>query len=63
MPIFTYKCTKCGHEFEVMHSHAYSLRECCPVCGATTKRLIKPVNARFKGPGFYETDYKRKETK
>jgi predicted nucleic acid-binding Zn ribbon protein len=36
----------------------------CPYCGMTTKKkALTTPNVHFKGKGFYETDYKRKDSK
>jgi len=63
MPTYDYKCSKCGHVFEIFHSiKDHSLKE-CPECKGQLKRLIGTGSGIiFKGSGFYETDYKRKHT-
>jgi putative FmdB family regulatory protein len=60
MPTYEYICGNCGHEFEQFQSiTARPLRK-CPECGkANLKRLIGcGSGVIFKGPGFYETDYR-----
>ena len=60
MPTYDYRCEKCEYEFEKFQSiTADSLRK-CPKCGKNSlKRLIGTgAGVIFKGPGFYETDYK-----
>jgi putative FmdB family regulatory protein len=62
MPTYEYICDNCGHEFEQFQSiTARPLRK-CPECGkANLKRLIGcGSGVIFKGPGFYETDYRSK---
>ena len=57
MPIYEYRCLKCGHQFEKMQNigdHAVSR---CEKCGERVTRLFHPVAVRFKGSGFYTTDY------
>ncbi|MBN2719556.1 MAG: zinc ribbon domain-containing protein [Proteobacteria bacterium] len=35
MPIFEFKCVKCGHQFEtITSSREDGSTLCCPVCGA-----------------------------
>ena len=60
MPTYEYICGSCGYEFEQFQSiTARPLRK-CPECGkASLKRLIGcGSGVIFKGPGFYETDYR-----
>jgi putative FmdB family regulatory protein len=63
MPTYDYKCSKCGHKFEVFDRiSAPPLRQ-CPVCNQKTAyRLIGAgIGLIFKGSGFYITDYRKKE--
>ena len=54
MPIFEYRCGKCGREFEELESVANrdKPRE-CPACGARVKRMISTFSARVaaESPG------------
>jgi putative FmdB family regulatory protein len=35
MPVYEYKCTKCGEKFEVKHSYFQNKKQVkCPKCGA-----------------------------
>ena len=64
MPTYEYECTNCGHAFEVSQKMSDKPLHECPKCKGSVKRLIgKGSGIIFKGSGFYETDYKRKETK
>lgn len=59
MPIYEYRCDHCGHELEVMQKLADPPLTDCPECGEVgLKKLISPVGFRFKGGGWYETDFK-----
>ena len=65
MPTYDYVCESCGHKFEQFQSmKAGSLRK-CPKCGKTSvKRLISMgAGVIFKGPGFYQTDYRSESYK
>ena len=65
MPTYEYICGNCGYEFEQFQSiTARPLRK-CPECGkANLKRLIGcGSGVIFKGPGFYETDYRSESYK
>ena len=56
MPIYDYRCEKCGR-FEKMQKMSEAALEKCPRCGGPVKRLIsKNVGIVFKGAGFYTTD-------
>ena len=63
MPTYQYECGDCGHEFEALQSMMDKKLKKCPECGKNTlQRLIgSGTGIIFKGSGFYETDYKRKE--
>lgn len=56
MPIYEYKCGKCG-KFEKLQKFTDEPLSNCPVCDAEVERLIsKSVGIVFKGSGFYATD-------
>jgi len=57
MPLYDYKCTKCGHIFEVQQKISEEPLKYCPVCKGPIKRLISPAGIIFKGSGFHVTDY------
>lgn len=60
MPTYDYKCSDCGHHFEVFQSMKDEKLKKCPNCGKETlSRLIGTGGGLiFKGSGFYLTDYK-----
>lgn len=62
MPIYEYKCTKCGHVFEVMTGFSTNGTRKCKKCGALARRLISAPQVVFHGNGFYVTDNKRPST-
>ena len=58
MPIYEYKCTKCGKEFEVLQ-RSFDVDEApCEDCGAPGKRFMSNTSFVLKGTGWYVTDYK-----
>lgn len=63
MPTYQYECEACGHNFEHMQSMTDKKLKKCPKCAKQT--LIRHIGTGggviFKGTGFYETDYKRKD--
>ena len=57
MPRYDYRCTDCGHEFEVKQSFSDEPVAGCPLCGVESRRVIHSVPVVFKGSGFYVNDY------
>jgi putative FmdB family regulatory protein len=56
MPVYTYKCDQCDHQFEVRQRYSDAPLTECSRCGGRIRRLIVPVGVVFKGSGFYVTD-------
>jgi putative FmdB family regulatory protein len=40
MPIFEYKCAKCGHVMEVLQKSRTGTKVTCEKCGADVKKLL-----------------------
>lgn len=57
MPLYEYKCVKCGHRFEKIEPYSASEIKKCPECGARAERQLAPPAIQFKGTGWYVTDY------
>jgi putative FmdB family regulatory protein len=63
VPIYEYKCDKCG-KFEKLQRMSDAPLTTCPQCGGLVKKLISHnVGIIFKGPGFYCTDNRSAEYK
>ena len=60
MPLYDYKCNKCGHIFEAQQKMSEESLKFCPLCKGPIKRLISASGIIFKGPGFHVTDYGKK---
>jgi putative FmdB family regulatory protein len=60
MPIYEFRCEKCGHEFESLQKMSDPDPDVCPECGehGSVSRLISAAGFRLKGGGWYETDFK-----
>ena len=56
MPIYTYRCKECDHEFEVRQRMTDDPLTECPVCQGEIRRVVNSVGVVFKGKGFYVTD-------
>jgi len=66
MPIYNYQCNNCGKQYEIYFrsvddskkKHLYK----CPYCNSyDVEKIPSDITIRFKGSGFYETDYKYKK--
>ncbi len=65
MPTYTYKCTSCDHQFDAFHAMSADPLTHCPAdgCSGTVEKLLGAgAGMLWKGSGFYETDYKRKNS-
>ncbi len=62
MPVYEYKCPKCGH-FEVEQPITADALRTCPKCGKPVKKLISRSTVIFKGSGFYVTDNRKSDDK
>ena len=60
MPLYEYKCLKCGRNTEKIERVAGPHLKKCPHCGGKVERLLAPPAIQFKGAGWYVTDYARK---
>jgi putative FmdB family regulatory protein len=60
MPIYEYRCEKCGKEFEEWQKFSDPVTDKCPDCGGKSSRLISQSTFVLKGTGWYVTDYARK---
>ena len=59
MPTYEFRCPA-GHDFEQFYSKISDSKSelPCPQCGAiATRRISGGAGLRFKGSGFYSTDY------
>ncbi len=59
MPIYEYKCAKCG-VVEVMRGIKEAPLKKCPNCKGKVERMISSSSFVLKGSGWYATDYAKK---
>src|SRR3954465_2872512 len=59
MPLYDYRCEKCGEVFEVRQSFSDATLTVHEGCGGDVKRLISVPALQFKGTGWDVTDYGR----
>lgn len=57
MPLYDYRCHRCGQTFEVKQKFADKLLTEHEGCGGELERLISAPALQFKGTGWYVTDY------
>lgn len=57
MPLYEYKCTKCGSVFEILQKVNDPPLKKCICCQGSVKKLVSPSALQFKGSGWYVTDY------
>ena len=58
MPIYEYRCSKCGKTFEALQSITADPIGKCIYCQGKTKKIVSLSSFQFKGKGWYITDYK-----
>ena len=64
MPIYEYKCAKCGSIFEHFQKITDKDIDICQTCNkGGVKKIISSSGFRLKGSGWYETDFKGKKIK
>ena len=57
MPLYEYKCTKCGGVLEALQKLSDPPLTVHKDCGGALKKLVSPSALHFKGSGWYVTDY------
>ena len=60
MPVYEYRCNKCGHQFERIQKINDPPVRRCERCKGSVIRLISSAGIMFKGKGWYVTDYSQK---
>lgn len=62
MPLYEYRCRKCGNVFEKIQKFSDAPLTKCAKCGGKLEKLLSPPAIQFKGTGWYVTDYARKSS-
>ena len=62
MPLYEYKCVKCGYRFERIEKLSAPTTQKCPKCGKKAERQLSSPAIQFKGSGWYVTDYAGKKS-
>ena len=59
MPLYQYRCEKCGEQFDVRQKFVDAPLTVHEVCGGKVERMLSAPALQFKGTGFYITDYSK----
>ena len=59
MPTYEYRCTRCGHRFDIFQRIDDEPLTTCERCGGELRKVFHPAGIVFKGSGFYATDSRR----
>jgi putative FmdB family regulatory protein len=62
MPNYEYLCQKCGHRFEKIQKFSDAMLKKCPECGGKIEQVLSAPAVKFKGSGWYVTDYAKKSS-
>ena len=57
MPLYEYQCERCDRHFERIEKVSAPTAGVCPDCGGPARRLLGAPALKFKGSGWYVTDY------
>jgi len=61
MPIYEYRCHRCGKTVEIMQKFSDLPLSRCPFCSGKVSKIISNCSFQLKGNGWYVTDYKKKD--
>jgi putative FmdB family regulatory protein len=63
MPLYEYRCSKCGKTFEAIQKFSDPPLAVHEGCGGPVERLISTSSFQLKGSGWYATDYAKSSSK
>src|SRR6266568_9271151 len=59
MPIYEYRCERCGHQQEFLQKVSDAPVTVCTKCGeASFSKMVTAAGFQLKGSGWYATDFK-----
>jgi putative FmdB family regulatory protein len=61
MPLYEYRCAKCGKTFEVIRKFSDEPLTVHEECGGAADQLLSAPAFQLKGTGWYVTDYAKKK--
>lgn len=62
MPIYEYKCKKCGKQFEAFQGITEPDLKTCKFCKGKVHKMMSLSSFSLKGSGWYATDYAGKKS-
>ena len=63
MPLYEYECESCKNRFEKIVKYSDPPLDTCPKCGkGPVRKLFSSPAIKFKGSGWYITDYAKKSS-
>jgi len=62
LPLYEYKCKKCGRVTEKIRKFSDPPLTVCESCRGKLEQLISSPAIQFKGSGWYVTDYAKKSS-
>ena len=62
MPLYEYQCQECGEKLEAIQKFSEDPYTICSHCGGALKKLVSSPAIKFKGSGFYITDYAKRSS-
>ena len=64
MPIYEYRCDKCGHQQEFLQKVSDAPLTVCTKCGEPSfSKMVTAAGFQLKGSGWYATDFKNSGAK
>ncbi len=60
MPLYEYRCRRCGTEIEKIQKFSDPPLTRCEACGGKLEQVISAPAIQFQGTGWYVTDYAHK---
>jgi len=62
LPLYEYRCEKCGSRIEKIQKFSDPPLTTCEKCSGELVRLLSAPMIQFKGTGWYVTDYAKKSS-
>jgi putative FmdB family regulatory protein len=62
VPLYEYKCLKCGRHTDKIENVSGPHLKKCPHCGGRVESVITAPSIQFKGAGWYVNDYGGKKS-
>ena len=60
MPIYEYRCKKCGFQQEILQKVSDKPLTVCPQCNKKAfDKMVTAAGFQLKGNGWYQTDFKK----